>query len=324
MPMDEKTKTLQEDFEKNFADLELVIGWETGFDRLHATPVFIRQPSELGKLVWNPLCSQNLSGYLAKNLDASIQEDGKKIGVCVKGCDSRSLVALIQENFIDRERLYIIGIPCEGTVDLRRLMRLNPSLENVRKVDIEGNEAVIETDQETLRFPIEDVLARKCLRCLYPNPVIYDTIIGTPVKPRISEDKAYTAVEKLDSSDRKQRLTFWKTEFDRCIRCYACRNACPLCVCQDSCIAESRKPKWLTQRDGIREKFLFHMIHGLHLAGRCTECGECERVCPVEIPTMLIKEKMNQIVKDMLDYEAGIDPEAKPPLLTFDPGETGI
>ena len=66
------------------------------------------------------------------------------------------------------------------------------------------------------------------------------------------------------------------------MRCYACRNACPLCVCQERCIAETLDPKWLTQRMGIPEKFLFHFVHAMHLAGRCTECGECEHVTTME------------------------------------------
>jgi L-lactate utilization protein LutB len=75
---------------------------------------------------------------------------------------------------------------------------------------------------------------------------------------------------------------------------------------------------------GIPEKFLFHFIHAMHLAGRCTECGECERVCPMEIPVTLMKEKLNKIMEEMLGYVAGLDPTAIPPLLTFNPSETGV
>jgi formate dehydrogenase (coenzyme F420) beta subunit len=47
-------------------------------------------------------------------------------------------------------------------------------------------------------------------------------------------------------------------------------------------------------------------------------------VCPKEIPVTLIKEKLNKVTKELMDYEAGLDVEAVPPLLTFNPGETGI
>lgn len=315
---------LAERFEKVVDDLEVVLGWEMGYDCMHATPVFIRQPSALGRLIWNPLCSHNLSVYLVKTLNADPRQDAKKIGICVKGCDSRSVVALIQENLISRDRLYIIGIPCRGTVDLRRLMHIKPCLNEIRTLAIDGDELMVETGEGTERCPLKAVLARKCLQCRHPNPVIYDELMGEPIAPRVTDDQAFPFVDKLQTYPLAERRVFWGTEFDRCIRCYACRNACPLCICQDVCIVESRTPRWLTQKDRVSDKLFFHMIHAFHLAGRCTGCGECERVCPMEIPVALVKEKLNKIVKELLDYEAGLDSEAKPPLLTFDPSKLGV
>ncbi|HNQ64322.1 MAG TPA: 4Fe-4S dicluster domain-containing protein, partial [Syntrophorhabdaceae bacterium] len=116
----------------------------------------------------------------------------------------------------------------------------------------------------------------------------------------------------------------WEGEFDRCIRCYACRNACPMCVCQDSCIAETRDPHWISQRATLSEKFMFHMIHALHLAGRCVECGECERVCPMNIPVNKLKRKINLDMKELYNYEPGVNPEDKPPMYTFNVDEVTI
>jgi ferredoxin len=322
--MEDKAKAIQEEFLKVFKTLDVVFGWESGYDGLHATPCFIRQTQDLHRMVWNPLCSQNLCTYLVKTLNASARKNGQKIGICVKGCDSRSLIALIQEKFVARETLYIVGIPCEGTVDLRRLMRLEPYLTDVQALTIQGNELHVETTQKAYRFPLEQVLDQRCLQCRYFNPLIYDCLIGHPIAPRAGDDQVYEDVEKIEQYSLPDRLKFWEKELDRCIRCYACRNACPLCVCRDRCIAETRTPRWLTQRCNLTEKFFYHMIHAIHLAGRCTECGECERVCPVEIPVTLIKKKLNQIVKELLGYEAGIDPQKQPPLLTFDPSEKGI
>ena len=314
-------KKLRELVEESFEDLSVVIGWGEGFDPLHATPVFIKERESLGKLLWSPMCAQNLSGFLVK--PPALKAEGKKIGICVKGCDSRSLVALLQEKFISRESLHIFGLPCRGTIDWRRVMKKEP-LFGVKSARVDGERLVVEDSRGSRELELKEVLFRKCLRCLHPNPVIYDVLVGEPVSSRISPAELYRDVEELEEKSLQERLSFWQSELDRCLRCYACRNACPLCVCQERCIAETRDPKWLTQYMGISEKYLFHFIHSLHLAGRCTECGECERVCPMEIPVGLMKEKLGRSARDLLGFEAGLDPGGVPPLLTFDPGETGI
>jgi formate dehydrogenase (coenzyme F420) beta subunit len=319
---DKETKKLHQLVEAALPGLDVVIGWGTGFDALRSVPIFVKKAEDIAKLTVNPLCAQNLTGYLAKTPPIQPTE-GKKVGVCVKGCDSRSLVTLIQEKFINRDQIHIFGVPCSGTVDWRRVMKITP-LVGVKSAEVEGDRLMVEDTNGRHEFPLSDVLARKCQRCQYPNPIIHDDLVGEPVTPRVSAEEAYKDVEAIEEMALGDRLSYWQDELDRCIRCYACRNACPLCVCQEKCIAETREPRWLTQRVGTSEKFLFHFIHAMHLAGRCSECGECERVCPKEIPVTLIKEKLNKVTKELMDYEAGLDVEAVPPLLTFNPGETGI
>ncbi len=318
-----QTELLREEAERAFSTLETIIGWGQGFNPLRTTPLFVRRQEEISQLIWSPFCVQNLTGYLVKAPAVRPKDPSKKIGLCVRGCDSRSLIALLQESFVTRETLFIIGIPCAGTVDWRKVTSRLGSTE-VRSVQYEREVLIVHDGHAHHEIPLDEVLARRCLRCRHPNPLIADVVIGDVVTPRVTTEGAYRAVESLEEKSLGERLSFWQELLDRCLRCYACRNACPLCVCQDRCIAETRNPKWLSQRATLKEKMLFHCIHAIHLAGRCTECGECERVCPVEIPVTLMKEKLCQIVRELVDYEAGVDPSAIPPLLTFNPHETGL
>ncbi|MFQ5901687.1 MAG: 4Fe-4S dicluster domain-containing protein, partial [Thermodesulfobacteriota bacterium] len=106
-------------------------------------------------------------------------------------------------------------------------------------------------------------------------------------------------------------------EMSRCIRCYACRNVCPTCYCMHQCIAQTRKPNWMSQNTGTVEKKFFQIIRAIHNAGRCTDCGECQRVCPMGIPINLINKKLGKEVLELFSYTTGIDVEEKPPLMTF-------
>ena len=55
---------------------------------------------------------------------------------------------------------------------------------------------------------------------------------------------------------------------------------------------------------------MFQAVRNLHVAGRCTDCGECERACPVNIPLRSLTRGMYDIVDELFDYKAGMDKEA--------------
>lgn len=297
-------------------DVDVVIGYEAGFDAIHGTPCFIKNQEEIDKLIWNPLCVHNLTTYLP-----SMKK--KKVGVIVKGCDSRTIVQFMQEGLIERENVVIIGIPCAGIISVDKVLK-EIGHATIEKIDFDGANVTIKTKDGDKMFPLSSVWPDKCKTCQYPTPIVYDHLVGEPIKSDKPPESVYADIKEFEKKTLEEKKQYWEKEFDKCIRCYACRNACPLCVCQDSCIAETREPHWITQRSNRTEKFMFHMIHALHLAGRCVECGECERACPMGIPVNKLKRKINLEMKDLFNYEPGVNPEDQPPMYTFNVEEVKI
>lgn len=296
-------------------EVDAIIGYRQGFDPLHATPFFITKPEQVDQLIWNPLCVHNLCSYLPFLT--------KKTGVIVKGCDSRTIVQYMQEKLINRENVKVIGIPCRGVISVKKVMRaLN--YQPIEEVKFEGESLKVKILGGEKTFSLAEVWPEKCETCQLLTPLQYDVLAGEPIKSDRSREKLFEDIREFEKKSLEERYQYWQKEFDRCIRCYACRNACPLCICQDRCIAESRDPHWVSQRADLTEKFMFHMIHGLHLAGRCIGCGECERVCPMEIPVAKIKKKIGMELKELFDYVPGINPEDTPPMYTFKVEEVKI
>lgn len=298
-------------------EVDLVIGYTEGFDKIHATPIFIDSQEQIDQLIWNQTCVHNLASYLP-----SLKK--KKVGVILKGCDSRTVIQYMQEGLINRENVKIIGLPCKGIISVKRLLKAI-DFANVEDIVFEKDGQInIKTDKELKTLSLTDISPDKCKTCQYPTPIIYDVLIGEPIKSDKPKESVYDDIIEFDKKTLDEKLAYWLKEFDRCIRCYACRNACPMCVCQDSCIAESREPHWISQKLTPKEKLMFHMIHTVHLAGRCVECGECERACPMGIPVNKLKRKINLDMKELFDYEPGINPDDKPPMYIFNVDELKI
>ncbi len=128
-------------------------------------------------------------------------------------------------------------------------------------------------------------------------------------------------LERIEKMNAKERFDFWQQEFSRCIKCYACRQACPMCYCR-RCIVDSNQPQWVNTSSHTLGNFEWNVVRAFHLSGRCVQCGNCDRACPVNIPLRLINQRMAKEVVDGFDHFAGLSPTQEPVLASFKKDDT--
>ncbi|MBM4278276.1 MAG: 4Fe-4S ferredoxin [Deltaproteobacteria bacterium] len=287
--------------------VDLVIGFGEGSLPLRVSPVFIRNPHEVDRLVWNSFCRQNLSTYLHKFKSL-------KIGLVVKGCDSRSVVALSLEKRFKPDQLFLIGVPCQRMVDHRRVKRAVQG--EILHVSEQGDELIVEGKDFKTRLNRKDFLYPSCQVCVHRNPVRADLLMGEVVE-EFSLLETHPDMKGFLNKGVEERWDYFEKETGRCIRCYACREACPMCYCPE-CFVDNSNPKWMEQGLSPSDLEFYHIVRAYHQTGRCTACGACERACPMEIRLTYMTEKLNQDVKELFGFETGVDPQASSPLSTFD------
>ena len=217
---------------------------------------------------------------VSKYLIKETKKEGKILAF-LKANDTYSFNQLVKEHRVNRDNVYIVAVPSNGEAQKGKIH------------------------------------------------VVYDEIMDTDgkisaKKEESQEDKEafnkerFEMIAKLEAMTANERFAFWQNELSKCIRCNACRNVCPACTCEQ-CVFDNPK-SGVSQKaaaDSFEEK-MFHIIRAFHVAGRCTDCGECSRVCPQNIPLYLLNRKYIKDVDEIYgEYQAGEDTESRAPLNTY-------
>ena len=292
-----------------------VVAWKKGDFCYDPSPAVFETVEELEKgFVYDYFCGANLSKYL---IEQSKKEG--KTAVFFKPCDTYSFNQLVKEHRINRENVYVIAVECLAKLDIEKIKAQGLSL--IESVEVVEKAVTVTTAYgvETLNKP--DVVLTKCATCNKTNQVKDEEIV---LHERPARDvNRFAEVEKLEAMTEDERFAFWREQLSKCIRCNACRNVCPACSCVKCVFDNPASGISAKANDDKFEEQLFHIIRAFHVAGRCTDCGECSRVCPQNIPLHLLNRKFIKDIDTFYgEYQAGETAEGKTPLTQYTEGDT--
>ena len=303
-----------------------VLGWRIGDLPYNPEPSYFETAEDLeANFVYNGFCGANLSKYMIEGSKL----EGKTL-VFLKPCDTYSFNQLIKENRVVRDKAYIIGIGCKGKLDVEKIKAQGiKGILSIRGAEYDGpaDTLTVETLYGEKTVPYKDAMLERCHVCKGKDHMIYDELLGESTDTKDAD--RFAEVRRIEAMSPEEKFAYFQSELSKCIRCNACRNVCPACSCR-KCVFDSTKfdSAQKANVDSFEEK-MFHIIRAFHVAGRCTDCGECSRVCPQGIPLHLFNRKFIKDIDEFYgEYQAGADAESKGPLTSFtfndvEPGVTG-
>ena len=287
-----------------------VVGWKKGEFLHDPSPASFETVESLKDFVYNDFCGANLSKYMIQ-----ICKKEGKTAIFLKPCDSYSFNQLIKEYRVKKENVLVIAISCNGKLDNNKLMRAG--VDGVIGEEYDKDTVKLQTLDGEKVLNKSDVLLDKCLSCktkvhaLKDEEIIIDQVDTTIID-------RFSLVKELEEMTADERFKFWQNQLSKCIRCNACRNVCPACSCVKCVFDNNNSGISAKANDTEFEEKLYHIIRAFHVSGRCTDCGECSRVCPQNIPLHLLNRKFIKDINVLYgEYQAGAESEGRTPLTSF-------
>ena len=285
-----------------------VLGWKAGQTPMEPEPAFFKTVESLDQFVYNGFCGANLSKYLIDVTDATL--------VLLKPCDTYSYNQLCKEHRIHPEVITVLGVGCKGKLDPRKTADFG--IKGIVSVTVNEPESVVfDTVYGEKTVPYDDLMLERCSCCKGKTHQVECQVWGesrdTATRDRMTE------VQRIEAMSSKERFEFFQSQLSKCIRCNACRNVCPACSCR-KCVFDGTQfdSAQKANPDPFQEK-MFHIIRSFHVTGRCTDCGECSRVCPERIPLHLFNRKFLSDANELFgEFVPGADAETPIPLNHFE------
>ncbi|TFG22248.1 MAG: 4Fe-4S ferredoxin [Promethearchaeota archaeon] len=314
--IEKSIRDIARDLLKN-KEVDVIIGYTEGTVPLSTSPIIIRDEKDVDKLVWNNFCYINLAKYLAPRMPQLVDpEKGElKVGIVTKGCVGRALIQLAIEKQINLDNVKIIGIPCNGIVNRRRIEKEIGEKE-ILEVSVSEDNIIVKGKNFEESFPFSEYINELCKQCKIKSPPKVDSCVGECGEYESVFDE-FNDVKEFESKTPDEKWEYINDLLSTCTRCYACREACPMCYC-NLCFVDQNKPIWFGKTTDQTEILMFHLIRAMHMAGRCVACGACSSVCPVGIDLNLITRKLEQMVKERYNFTSGIDIDKFPPMMDFE------
>ena len=219
--------------------VDRVLGWGVGEFAYDVTPAVFRSADEVKeKLVWNGFCGANFSKYLIRE---TAKGEGKVL-VFLKPCDTYSLNQLLTEHRLDREKVYVIGVPCHGMMDVNTLKR---HAEGILSVTEEGDTVKVETLYDGVKsFARDELVSERCNTCKSKKHVAYDELLGDDGE--VAESRRFDEVEKLEKMTRTSGMPSGRTSYPGASAATpAAMSALPAPV--RSASSTTRIPAWRTK-----------------------------------------------------------------------------